>query len=121
MSIETDETIEERISMEILVDAYEAEEQAMGWFYYLQDTITFPFKAKCITKRKTSPIKVEQIVEAIGMADEEDCMHEMFVEIYYEDDVLSIPLAQIEAIDVDEETQQAIGDWHYWVRSGREL
>ena len=121
MSIEKDESIEERITTEILVDANNAEEQAMGWFYYLQDTLVFPFKAKCFTKRNTSPIKVEQIVEAIGIADEEDCTHEMFVEIYYEDDVLSIPLAQIEPIDADEDTQLAVGDWHYWVERDYEL
>ena len=30
-----DEHREERISMEIIVDAYGPEEQAMGWYYYL--------------------------------------------------------------------------------------
>ena len=30
-----DEEREERITMEIIVDAYDAEEQAMGWYYYL--------------------------------------------------------------------------------------
>jgi hypothetical protein len=27
---------EERISMEIVVDAYEPEEQALGWYYYFK-------------------------------------------------------------------------------------
>jgi hypothetical protein len=36
-----DEEREERISMEIIVDAYDAEEQAMGWYYYLEETIQF--------------------------------------------------------------------------------
>lgn len=30
---------EHRISMEIVVDAYDSGERAMGWYYYLQDTI----------------------------------------------------------------------------------
>ena len=38
---ERDEEREERITMEIVVDAYGSEEQAMGWYYYLQDTIHF--------------------------------------------------------------------------------
>ena len=29
--------------IEIVVDAYEAEEQAMGWWYYLEDSLIFPF------------------------------------------------------------------------------
>ena len=39
---------EERISMEIVVDAYGPEEQAMGWYYYLADAMQFPFTATCI-------------------------------------------------------------------------
>ena len=39
---------EERIHNEVVVDAYGAEEQAMGWYYYLEDKIRFPLQAKCI-------------------------------------------------------------------------
>jgi Calcium binding len=38
-----DEEREERIHMEIIVDAYGPEEQAMGWYYYLADTMNFRF------------------------------------------------------------------------------
>jgi len=34
---------EERILMEVVVDAYGTEERAMGWYYYLADKILFPF------------------------------------------------------------------------------
>jgi hypothetical protein len=34
---------------------------------------------------------------------------------------LAVPLMQLESIEVDEETQQAIEDWHYWVDNGYEL
>ena len=43
-----DKIREERISMEIIVDAYDSEEQAMGWYYYLEEKLHFPFLAKCI-------------------------------------------------------------------------
>jgi len=42
---------ERRIDMEIVVDAYNEVERAMGWYYYLQDGLKFPFKARCIQKR----------------------------------------------------------------------
>ena len=32
-----DEERQQRINMEIVVDAYTPEEQAMGWYYYLED------------------------------------------------------------------------------------
>jgi len=38
-----DEVHEERIHMEIIVDAYRPEEQAMGWYNYLDDTLQSPF------------------------------------------------------------------------------
>ncbi len=43
-----DEVREERIMMEIVVDAYGPEEQAMGWYYYLEGQLQFPFLAHCI-------------------------------------------------------------------------
>jgi len=30
-------------------------------------------------------------------------------------------MIQLQGIDVDEETQQAIEDWHYWVDRGYEM
>src|SRR2546422_331552 len=38
---------EQRIQQEIIVDAYGAEEQAMGWYYYLEEQLRFTFRAKC--------------------------------------------------------------------------
>jgi len=50
---------EKRITMEIVVNIYESEEQAMGWYYYLylQDIVQFPFTATCITKWRISRLK----------------------------------------------------------------
>ena len=38
---------EERITMEIVVDAYTPQEQAMGWYYSLEDRQHFPFAVRC--------------------------------------------------------------------------
>ena len=38
---------EERIAMEIIVDAYDAEERAMGWYYYLEEWVSVGFTARC--------------------------------------------------------------------------
>src|SRR5215212_10023363 len=40
--IETDEAREHRIDMEIVVDAYDEQERAMGWYYYLEGKIHLP-------------------------------------------------------------------------------
>ena len=39
---ERDEAREERIKMEIVVDAYDEAERAMGWYSYLEDTLHVP-------------------------------------------------------------------------------
>ena len=55
--IEEDEVIEDRILMDIVVDAYDKEERAMGWFYYIAEGLEFPFQAKCIDKKSISKTK----------------------------------------------------------------
>lgn len=121
VNVERDEAREQRITYEIVVDAYGPEEQAMGWYCYLGDHLTFPFKAQCIKERRSSPLKVGEIVDVIGMAPEDVCMHAMFVEIQWMDRELAVPLAQLKAIDTDEDTQEGIADWQYWVARGYQL
>jgi hypothetical protein len=113
---------EQRITMDIVVDAYDAQERAMGWYYYLEEQLQFPFTATCIAKRAISPLHVEDEVEVIGMPGEEECEHEMFVTIRWEQEGLAVPLSQLKPISAtDEQTTQAIEDWHYWVTMGYEF
>jgi len=116
-----DEERERRIEMEIIVDAYGPEEQALGWYYWLEEHLHFPFRARCIAERRTSPLRKGEEVEVIGMLGEEECQHEMFVLISWQDRTLGAPLAQLEGVDVDDQTREAIDDWHYWVERGYEL
>jgi hypothetical protein len=107
-----DEEREQRISMEIVVDAYTPEEQAMGWYYSVEDRLRFPFVARCTAERSISPLRVGDEVDVVGMAPEEECQHEMFVLIPWERRTLAVPLAQLEGVAVDEPTRQTIEDWH---------
>ena len=110
---------EERIAMEIIVDAYGAEEQAMGWYYYLEDKLRFPFTAICSSKRAISPLLVKDEVDVIGISPEEECENEMFVTIRWERDGLAVPLSQLTPIsETNAETKLAVEDWHYWVQMG---
>jgi hypothetical protein len=114
----TDKARENRISMEIIVDAYDESERAMGWYYYLESQLQFPFTAKCVAQRIVSPLEVGDEVEVIGMPPESECEHEMFVTIEWGKRGLAVPLSQLEGIKVDKDTKQGIGDWHYWVKKG---
>ena len=52
------------------------------------------------------------------MAAEDACEHDMLVQIRWQGRKMAIPLSQLAAIDPDESTDEAIGDWHYWVAQG---
>ena len=113
---------ERRIQMEIVVDAYGPEERAMGWYYYLEEKLRFPFRAQCIAERKISPLRKGDEVEVVRMAPEEECEHEMFVEIRREKGTLAVPLSQLKPnAATDKDTKEAVEDWHYWVNQGHEF
>ena len=106
-----------RISMEIIVDAYTPEEQAMGWFYCLEEKLRFPFRAQCVAVRAISPLRKGDEVEVIGMAPEDECLHEMFVSIRWEKRRMAVPLKQLKPTSpADHGTREAVADWHYWFK-----
>jgi hypothetical protein len=46
----------------------------------------------------------------------------MFVAVRWEGRQLAIPLSQLKpAAKADEDTKEAVADWHYWVAQGYEL
>ena len=108
---------EERIAMEIIVDAYTPEEQAMGWYYYLEERVTFPVSATCIKERAISPLQTGDTVKILAMAPEDECGHEMFVEVDWQGKRFAVPLVQLEpGKKADNQTREAIEDWHNWQR-----
>lgn len=106
---------EERIGQEIVVDAYTAEERALGWYYYLERKLRFPFTAICIKRRATSPFKIGEALSVTGLAPEDDCMHEIIVLTEWHGRILGVALAQLRPRKVSAETKEGIEDWHYWV------
>src|ERR1700757_2095868 len=93
---------EERIHNEVVVDAYGPEEQAMGWYYYLEDKIRFPFQAKCIAAKVVSPLRKGETVEVHGMAPEDACSVDMLVLISWHGRTMAVPLSQLAVIDPDQ-------------------
>jgi hypothetical protein len=109
---------EERITMEIVVDAYNEDERAMGWCCYLEEKLDVPFTARCVEEREVSPLAVGDEVEVVGMPAERECEAEMFVSIAWGERTLAVPLAQLEVVEASGETREAVEDWHYWVAMG---
>ena len=112
---ERDEERDERIEMEIIVDTYSPEEQAMGWYAYLADTIDFPFEARCLTEREESPLEEGETARVVGMSPTDPTLSQIFVTIEWLDRELGVPLKQLEPVEASSTTEQAIADWHYWL------
>jgi hypothetical protein len=111
-------TRERRIASEIIADAYSAEEQAMSWYYYLEEKLLFPFTARCTARRSISPLKKGEQVNVLAMAREADCQADMFVLIDLDGRRLGVPLAQLQVVKAQRRTREAIKDWRYRVARG---
>ena len=119
MSAEIDEYREGRITMRAVVDAYGAEERAMGWYHYLEGEISFPFQALCLKRKVKSPLHKDGFYSVKRMADVDDCVRDMYVMVEFDDDELAVQLSQLEPIgELDDESREAICDWHYWCEHG---
>ena len=109
---------EDRIDNQAIVDAYGPEERTMGWYYYLENQLQFPFQARCIAANIVSPLSKGEPVQVLRMAPEEACSTDMLVLIRWQGRKLAVPLSQLAAVDVHQSTAEAIGDWHYWLAQG---
>jgi hypothetical protein len=109
---------EERIDNEIVVDAYNSDERAMGWYCYLENQLRFPFEALCLKQRVTSPLKIGEPITVTGLAPEDDCGAEIIVLTRWHERPLGVPLSQLAPKDVSPGTAEAIADWHYWTAMG---
>ncbi len=101
--------------MEIVVDAYTSDEQAMGWHIYLEETMDFPFEACCIDEQEVSPLKEGETVRVVGKSSSEPSLRQQFVTIEWMDREFGVPLEQLEPTEASSDTKQAIDDWHYWL------
>ena len=92
---------EDRIQNEAIVDTYGPEEQALGWYYYLENQIKFPFAARCIASKVVSPLRKGETVEVRSLAPEDSCAQrhagiDSLARPQYDDS-----LSQLVAIDAD--------------------
>ncbi len=109
---------ERRIDQEIVVDAYSSDERAMSWYYYLQEKLDFPFKARCVAARSVSPFRKGEVVEVLGMAPENECMRGAVVLARFARRKVGVPLEELVPVGVEGDAREAIEDWRYWTAMG---
>jgi hypothetical protein len=42
----------------------------------------------------------------------------MMVEIQWQNRTMGVPLSQLAGVKVNDDTKEAINDWHYWIEHG---
>ena len=69
-------------------------------------------------ENKRTLLELGERVMVVGMAGEDYCEHEMYVDVSWKGKVLAVPLVQLNPLDADEDSIEATGDWHYWSKRG---
>jgi hypothetical protein len=90
-----DPTREDRIHNQAIVDAYGSEERAMGWYYYLENQLRFPFEARCTVYKVVSPLSKGETVQVLRMAPEEACSADILVTVRRQGRSMAVPLSQL--------------------------
>lgn len=117
---------EDRIHNEIIVDAYEEEEVASSWYYYLEDKLNFPFEAMVQTHLKHYPnnstAHCASRIQVLGLASLERCSsrHIWVMGILStsgSEMPIHILLTDVVSVDADETREAALTDWMYWNRN----
>jgi hypothetical protein len=75
-------------------------------------------EARCIAARVVSPLSKGETVQVVRMAPADACSADMLVLIRWQGRTMAVPLSQLATVNVDRSTDEAIGDWHYWVAQG---
>ena len=95
--------------------SYGPKEQALGFYYYLEDKIHFPFQAQCIRAKAVSLLLKGEMLEVGRSAPEDAGSADMLVQIRWYRRTMGVPLSQLAGVNVGESTREALGDRHYWV------
>jgi hypothetical protein len=111
----------QRITEEIIVDCYNEEEKASGWYCYMEESLKFPCQAECLSKRRGSPLRKGEKAMVVALADPDCCSKEMFVDIKFADRQVAVPLVQLKPVKATKATIEAIEDWLYWMQMGYEF
>ena len=109
MKIREDSEREDRIEKNALVDTYSADEALSGWYAYLEDTISFPFKI-------ASKNKIIKTVSGLCCIEEFDGDFYVWIEI--DNDQMMVGIRDLKIIEASQQTVQVIEDWQYFCARG---
>ena len=114
----TKEEMRHKIDNEIIVDCYDDYEVNMGWYYFFEDTLEFPFEAETVVKYRNGKKQLTKI-DVLGVATEEGDFAELS-EISFEvspkdsDLVMEIGVSKLKKIKGSKENKEVFELWDFW-------
>ena len=115
MAKSKDEEREHRILYEVIVDAYDDEEQAMGWYYYMAENLAFPIKAKVEMPMRGGKLEVKDInIVEIDPKSEEGRAIRLGIVEGKSERVQYLSPEHIVSLKTSDENLEIINDWLYW-------
>ena len=110
----TEKEMQDIIDDEITVDCYDKEEANMGWYYYMAESLEFPFRAN-VTLKKRDGTTETHIVDVVSDATDADRFggEAFYVHIDYKGLLMKVEVRDLQPIDASENTLQALAVWRY--------
>ena len=103
---------------EILMDCNGEEDEYMSWYYYVEDELEFPFRAKIVVRKDTGEKFLKEI-EVLELSSDENNFHRNFdlkVDIKFDDYIIEVPLSKLKEIKSSEKITEIIDAWNYWIK-----
>ncbi len=105
-----------KIDDEIIVDCYDETEVSMGWYYFMEETLKFPFKATVSLQKRDGSTESKE-VKITGLAsDEAGFTNKDFnLEIENGEYRYTVAYSQLSHLKASAETRDALRIWNYWL------
>ena len=109
------EEMRRKIEDEIIVDCHDEYEVSMSWYYFMEESLKFPFDAKAKLKKKDGSNRLTAIQVTRLASDEEGFTENDFdLEILIGEYYNTIHYSQLCQIKADDTTMEAFAIWDYW-------
>ncbi len=112
----TREEIQQKIDYEIIVDCHDEIEVSMGWYYFMEEAIKFPFRAVAGIKKRDGSIEKKEVTITGLASDEEGFMNNDFdLEMEQSGYIANIAFSKLNSIKASSVTLEAFKIWNYWI------
>ena len=110
----TEKEMQNFIEDEITVDCYDEDDANMSWYYFMSESMEFPFRAK-VTIKKRNGSSEESTVEVVSDATNGERFRgeSFYVNVDYNDVLMKVEISDVHPIDASENTLKALALWQY--------